>query len=105
MRITAFDGTVTEINVNEAAGVVHISNKLDVSDLLDANTVIRNEVGKARPRNKDEWHHVGRIDLMTYLALKQQGIIGDDDSVDQKRFRQWLNDRDNRGFRVSEGNV
>lgn len=49
---------------------------------------------------KGEFHHVARIPLSVYYDLKAQGKL--DDEAFMKR---WLNDPDNRFFRVKEGQV
>jgi hypothetical protein len=100
---TAWDGTKTVVRID--GDQMHVSNKREISDLLDQNAAIRAENGSTNPRNKDDWKHVARIDMMTYLKLVQEGIIGSDDQVDPKRFRQFLNDRDNSKFRTTEGRV
>jgi phage-related protein len=49
---------------------------------------------------KGEFHHVARIPLSVYYDLKAQGKL--DDEAYMKR---WLNDSENRFFRVKEGKV
>lgn len=43
---------------------------------------------------------VARLPLNVYMDLKQKGIIDD-----QRKFRAWLNDRDNLKFRTRPGRV
>jgi hypothetical protein len=49
---------------------------------------------------KGEWHHVASIPESIYFQLKADGKI--DDPVYMKK---WLNDPDNRFFRVRPGQV
>jgi hypothetical protein len=99
----SFDGNRTTVTFGEDG--MHIRNEVEVQDIIDQNTVIRNAHGKGIPRKSGAWRHVARLPLATYTDLVQQRVINLDDSVDRKRFRQWLNDKDNRAFRASEGRV
>ena len=47
-----------------------------------------------------EWAHVATVPLSVMMHLKKSGIADD-----PKRFKHWLNDRDNRMFRVRPGKV
>lgn len=105
LSYVATDGSKTRIDFGDD-GVMRVRNRVDVEPIIDLNTSIRNLVGRdVGKRNKDEWRRVASIDMITYLQLLREGIIGADDCVDQKRFRAWLNDRDNCKFRMSEGVV
>jgi hypothetical protein len=94
---TALDGTVTKMKVTD--DTIHIANRLDVEPLLDGNAELRNSA-PGLPRNKDQFHHIARLDNLTYYSLRRQGILDD-----PKRFKKWLNDRDFNKFRVSEAKV
>jgi len=64
------------------------------------------ELNKQRYNNVDEkarWGDgqlVASIPLPLYFDLKAKGIIDD-----QKRFKEWLNDGDNRHFRMRPGKI
>jgi hypothetical protein len=103
-RIKSLDGALTTLKAH-ADGSLTVRNSWDIEDLLDANRAARNDVGKGLPGKTDQWRKVASIDMLTYLKLQEDGIIGARDQVDPKRFRKWLNDRDNRAFRASEGTV
>ena len=94
--------TYVETNDEGDIAVTHVE---DVGDLLDANKALANHNGKHIGRNKDEWRHLARIPMTVYFELMRQKIISEDgySIVDQKAFRRWLNDPDNRYFRTSEG--
>ncbi len=47
-----------------------------------------------------EWTHVATVPLSVMAYLKKSGI-----SDDAKKFKRWLNDRDNRFFRTRPGRV
>lgn len=75
--------------------VIETVQKLDVDE---SNTRARNATDK---RTKwGEMSRVASIPLSVYYELKRQGIVDD-----QKAFKKWLNDPDNRAFRTREGTV
>ena len=49
---------------------------------------------------KGEWHHVASIPESLYYKLKAEGKLDD-----QAYMKKWLNDADNRFFRVRPGKV
>jgi hypothetical protein len=49
---------------------------------------------------KGDMHHVATIPMSIYAELVQKGI-----TRDPARMKQWLNDRDNRVFRIKDGTV
>lgn len=70
----------------------------DVAPIVELN-----KIDLAQSENtgwKGEFHHVARIPLSIYYDLKAQGKL--DDEAFMKR---WLNDSENRFFRVKEGKV
>jgi hypothetical protein len=64
------------------------------------------EEAKASYNSTDErarwgdWSRVARIPLSVFQDLTNRGIAGD-----PKRFKMWLNDRDNRLFKTRPGRV
>jgi hypothetical protein len=97
MRFVSPDGSITDVTFG-SDGVMHVKNTVEAQHVTDVAQRARNENGKGFGRNKDEWRHVARLPLLTYVTLAQQGIA--DDPVAMRRF---LNDRDNYAFRCSEG--
>ena len=73
-----------------------IQTQQDTTDLIESN--------KFEYNNHDEgWGEgrlVARIPLSIYAQLNKQGI-----TKDQKAFRRWLNDPDNRCFRLRGGRI
>lgn len=75
--------------------VIETVQKVDVDE---ANTRARNATDK-----RTKWGDMSRvasIPLSVFYDLKRQGIVDD-----QKAFKKWLNDPDNRVFRTREGTV
>jgi hypothetical protein len=104
VHFKSLDGNVTTVTFGND-GEMHIRNEVEVQEILDQNTTIRNAHGKGVPKKNGQWRHVARLPLATYTDLVQKKVISLDDSVDRQRFRRWLNDPDNRAFRASEGRV
>ena len=75
-----------------------ISTSQDVTKIIEANKRSEKEVTS---RNKwGEFSKVASIPLSIYYDLKKQGVIDD-----KKRFKRWLNDRDNKLFRTRGGTI
>lgn len=75
--------------------VIETVQELDVDE---SNTRARNSTDK-----RTKWGDMSRvasIPLSVFYDLKRQGIVDD-----QKAFKKWLNDPDNRVFRTREGTV
>ena len=76
-----------------------IQTSQDVTAVIEANkrdfATIDNKANW-----KGEWHHVASIPETVYFQLKSEGKL--DDPVYMKK---WLNDPDNRFFRVRPGQV
>lgn len=69
----------------------------DVSPTLDRNKEAYNDNSG---RRFGEMKHVASIPLTVYWGLVREGITND-----EKAFSRWLNDSDNRFFRVFPGKV
>jgi hypothetical protein len=70
----------------------------DVAPIIEMNKIDQTQSGNTGW--KGEWHHVARIPLSVFYKLKAEGKL--DDEAYMKR---WLNDSENRFFRVKEGQV
>jgi hypothetical protein len=88
---------------DDGEGIV-IRHEEDVTDLLEINDRQRIDVGKGLGT---DMRPVARISGLLLAELIHQGIIdkGCGTVLDESRFRRWLNDRDNRRWRTSEGKV
>jgi len=76
-----------------------IQTAVDVKPRLEVNKIETNLYDERTPW-KGDVHHVASIPLSIYFELKEKGIIDDD-----KAFKKWLNDPDNRAFRTRPGKV
>lgn len=93
-----FTGLERDFHYDPDTGDFHIETRQRVSSVLDAN--------KAEFAAHDEhtpWgdgQKVASIPMGLYWELRAKGI-----TKDQKAFRKWLNDPDNRFFRTRPGRV
>jgi hypothetical protein len=78
----------------------HIETKMDVEPILDLNKAqLIGESSKGRNWRGD-MHKVASIPMHVYLDLQKRGII-----QDQRKFKAWLNDPDNKYYRTKGGRV
>lgn len=73
-----------------------IETQQDVSAIAERN---KREFNETPDRYRDV-NKVASIPLNVYYDLKRRGIADD-----PKKFKQWLNDRDNRVFRTRAGRI
>lgn len=77
----------------------------DFTDLVEANKASMN-VFDERARFKNDLNRVASIPLEILFELKRKGVLGDNFMVlDQKAFKRWINDSDNKAFRTRPGVV
>jgi hypothetical protein len=79
---------------------VVIQTKTDVTDIVKANKRQFNEVDKHHSWGQGLGTKVASIPLSLLHELRQKGIV-----QDQKKFKKWLNDPENRAFRTRGGKV
>lgn len=81
----------------------HTTERVTFEKSQDAEplTEINKLVSLETPGNwKGDMHKVASLPLHVWMELKQQGVIDD-----QKRFKAWLNERDNAAFRTRTGRI
>jgi hypothetical protein len=91
---------------SDGDGGIIIETKQDISDILEQN---KKEYNSYDERAKWSDHLFGNkvasIPLTVIDELNKQGIMRGFAVLDEKRFRAWLNERDNRVFRTRTGVV
>jgi len=81
-----------------------IESVSDVEDVIEANKAIAATVDE-RARFGDV-AHVASIPMAVVDQLIQDGVLGPGGTLlDERRFKRWLNDKDNRAFRTRPGRV
>jgi hypothetical protein len=94
----------TNFIADESEGKFHIERKQDVTPVIEENK-IKQSLGEGVSKSK-ELNHVASIPLVVVEQLAKQGIMSPTGDIkDHVRFKRWLNDRDNRLFRVWTGTV
>lgn len=79
-----------------------LTTKQDVTDILEAN---KQQVNAATRKVDDVLTHIARIPNTVIDVLNKQGIMRGFMVTDEKRFKAWLNDPDNRVWRTYPGSV
>ena len=96
--------TKTILHSDDSEGKIHIETKQDVQPVLEENK-IRHNLGEFHNKKKD-WYHAASIPLVVVQQLVKKGIMHPHGAVkDKARFKKWVNDPDNRAFRIWQGNV
>ncbi|BAQ89644.1 hypothetical protein [uncultured Mediterranean phage uvMED] len=106
------DGSTVKTNliVDEAENKFHIENYQDnasIKEILDANKVAQNEGAyKSKVMQNEKGYRVARLPNIVVHQLAKRGIMTYAGKVlDKARFFKWLNDSDNRHFRIYTGNL
>jgi hypothetical protein len=81
---------------------VILTTKQDVSEIVEAN---KRQVNAATKKVDDVLTHVARIPNTVIDVLNKMGIMRGFMVTDEKRFKAWLNDPDNRVWRTYPGSV
>ena len=106
------DGSTVKTNliVDEAENKFHIENYQDdasIKEILDANKVAQNEGAyKLNALKNEKGYRVARLPNILVHQLAKRGIMTYGGKVlDKPRFFKWLNDSDNKYFRIYTGNL
>lgn len=87
----------------DGEGGLIIKTSQDVSAIIEQN---KREYAQTDAHTKwGEWSKIGSIPLVVIQDLNQKGILRGFAVVDQKKFKEWLNNPDNRHFRTRAGRV
>jgi ribosomal protein S8 len=81
---------------------VILTTKQDVSEIVEAN---KQQVNAATKKVDSVMTHVARIPNTVIDVLNKMGIMRGFMVTDEKRFKAWLNDPDNRVWRTYPGSV
>ena len=100
----------TNLIVDEAENKIHIENYQDqatIKEILDSNKKAQNEGAyKLNALKNEKGYRVARLPNIVVHQLAKQGILNYNGKVlDKTRFFRWLNDSDNKHFRIYTGNL
>lgn len=78
-----------------------IERRMDVEPIVEVAKALSND---AADNWRADMHHVATLpDVITMKLMKAGILAGPGKVLDQKRFKAWLNDRDNRMWRTKPG--
>lgn len=101
MKTNEFRKTVAHA---DGEGGLIIQTVQDVSDIVEANKKEFNSYDERARWSGDPFgNKVASIPLTVIDDLNKLGIMRGFHVVDQKRFKAWLNERDNQAFRTRPG--
>ena len=87
-------------------GGIVIETRQDISDILEQNKKEYNSFDeRAKWSNELFGNKIASIPMTVIDDLNKQGIMRGFAILDEKRFKAWLNERDNRVFRTRTGVV
>ncbi len=90
-------------SVYEADNKLIIENSQDISTVLESN---KSRYAATDERARwSEFEHIGWIPDSVIIELNRQSILRGYAVVDEKKFKAWLNNPDNRHFRSRPGRV
>jgi hypothetical protein len=100
---TSDDIRKTEVESTDDGGLI-FQTEQDVTSIIEQN---KKEYNATNGRWGDDVfdNKIASIPLTVIDELNKQGVMRGFHVVDQKRFRQWLNEPDNRFFRTRQGKV
>ena len=83
-----------------------IETRQDITDIIDSNYNQRKHTDKHTRWGDDIFDNkIASIPMTVFDELNKKGIMRGFHVIDQKGFRKFLNDPDNRVFRTREGTV
>lgn len=95
----------TTVHADGEGGII-IETRQDITDILEQNKKEYNSFDeKARWSGELMGNKIASIPFTVIDELNKQGIMCGFAVLDEKRFRTWLNERDNRVFRTRTGVV
>jgi hypothetical protein len=92
-----------ETNFHDVDGNHFIETKQDISAILESNKAQFNAIDERAKWG--EWTKIASLPNVVIDDLNSQGIMRGFAVVDEKRFRTFLNNPDNRFFRTRPGQI
>lgn len=103
-KIFKKDDIRTQVAHNTDDGGLVIATEQDVTNIIEQNK-------KEYNANNNAWggdildNKIASIPMTVIDDLNKKGIMRGFEVLDQKLFRKWLNDPDNRFFRTRQGRI
>jgi len=94
LGVDPFTGTAQYVDYDDTDDALRYHQEVEAQPLIDLNRACSNDM----PVRWGDGRVVARVNMLQWMLLSQLGILDD-----QKALKRWLNDADNRGFRVMPG--
>ena len=99
----------TRMHIDESENKYHFEDIQDVAPILEMNKKEANmgaDAYKVNGMQDAKMYKVASIPLIVVQQLAKKGIMSTSGQIiDRLRFRKWINDPDNRHFRIYQGNI
>jgi len=97
----------SKIHLDEGEKKIHIEDSQDISEILSNNKKDANDQAyKMRGFQDAKMYKVASIPLIVVQQLSQKGIMYPNGAIkDKERMKKWLNDPDNKNFRIYQGKL
>lgn len=96
-EMDSLTNTVSEFQISED-GKLDLRHVQDVTESLELTKAIANSCDGYSKNRRMKW--IAAIPVVVHDQLRRDGVL-----QDKKRFRAWLNDPDNKLFRIAGGRV
>jgi hypothetical protein len=104
-QILSVDATtgISQVAYDDGEGGLVIKTEQDINAILEANKQAYNQTDERAKWG--ELAHIAAVPLTVFQELNKKGICRGFMVIDQKAMKAWLNDPENRHFRVRPGRV
>jgi hypothetical protein len=97
----------SKIHLDEGEKKIHIEDSQDISEVISNNKKDANDKAyKLKGFQDAKMYKVATIPLIIVQQLAQKGIMYPNGAIkDKERMKRWLNDPDNKNFRIYQGKL
>ena len=96
---------ITNTEFSDDGDQLIIKQEQNITDIIEANKADYNATDSKSGWGDTLNNRVARIPLTVFAELEKQGITRGFTIIDKKRFKDWLNNPDNRVFRTRAGRI
>lgn len=102
--ITDENGAKTYVEIDDRGVITRVHTRRDAGALIDSNRTQRNSHQRGSLIGNTQRHYEEVANIPTFLYLELCEKFGPP-RENQRAWKKWLNDYDNRYFRTSQGTV
>lgn len=96
---------ITNTEFSDDGDQLIIKQEQNITDIIEANKADYNATDSKAGWGDTLNNRVARIPLTVFADLEKQGITRGFTVIDMKRFKDWLNNPENRVFRTRAGRI